>query len=103
MLEKYLKELELREENYITHSTRFFNLNFGYSTQQKKTTALALEKLFKKPDTNSSEDLLGLRQSYPALSNGRLGQLFNYCKSTLNATRAREEIAVPIRNAAMSR
>lgn len=91
VLKKYLEELEVREENNITHTTRLFNHNFGYSTQQKKTAALALEKLFNEHDLFNSENLLALRQSYPALSNGRLGQLFSYCESTTQLTHVRED------------
>lgn len=102
VLEKYLKELELREENYIIHTTRFFKRNFGYSPQQKKTAALALQKLFKEPCLFNSDDFLDLKQSYPALSNGRLGQLFSYCESTIKLAFASEENASPIRNFSMT-
>lgn len=81
LLEKYLEGISDRKAQNITHTTRFFNHNFGYSTQQKEIAALKLKEILETglEEPEPVKDLISLKQSYPALSNGRLGRLFNLC------------------------
>ncbi|MFZ0218869.1 MAG: hypothetical protein WAL30_01500 [Candidatus Aquirickettsiella sp.] len=74
LLEKYLADLSGREEKNITHTTKFFGCNFGYSTEQKKDAALALKTAL----VQSSSDLLSLKKQFPALRNRRLGLITTF-------------------------
>ncbi len=82
LLEKYLD----RKAQGITHTTTFptgfFTYNSGYSTQEKEIAAFKLKEILEtgleEPDL--LKNLGSLKQSHSsALSNGRLGCLFDLC------------------------
>jgi hypothetical protein len=90
-LENYLADLANRKEQNITHTTRFFKFNFGYSTQEKITTAQKLKTTLEK--SNAINSLLSLKKAYPALNNGRLGHLFQiYCQLASNEALVSDEL-----------
>ncbi|WP_342227162.1 hypothetical protein [Rickettsiella endosymbiont of Rhagonycha lignosa] len=79
LLNKYLADLARRKEQHITHLTKFFGCNFGYSTDEKEVAARELKTTLEKSGT--IDHLLSLKKLYPALKNGRLGQLFaTFCE-----------------------
>jgi hypothetical protein len=81
LLEKYLAGISDRKAQGITHTTKFFQYNCGYSTQKKEDAALKLREILATglEESESRKNLIDLKQSHPALSNGRLGRLCDLC------------------------
>lgn len=94
LLDKYLEGLH-RKAQHITHGTHFLMYKFGYSTQQKEIAALKLKDFLETglQEPEPVKDLTRLKQSYPALRDGRLGQLFNLCHQVASDEKALAEVS----------
>jgi hypothetical protein len=96
-LEKYLADLYIRKEKNITHTTRFFKLNFGFSTQKKINAALALKEALTLEGTQQWNRLVTLSYD-PIFDNGRLGKVFvNYYQLAYDAANNNNDEQVAIR------
>ncbi len=74
-LEKYLADLYSREAENITHTTRFFKINFGFSTQAKIKAALKLKDALTLEGSAQFNHLREL-SCLSIFDNGRLGKVF---------------------------
>jgi hypothetical protein len=74
LLITYSEELNTRQDQNITHTTRFFSLPCGYSTSKKIAAVEALHC-----NTKTVKSLKNISKT-PGLKNGRLGRLFSAYK-----------------------
>jgi hypothetical protein len=76
----YSAELTTRKNKNITYTSQFFKQPVGYTTNEKEEALQALIEVIKNsPDNEKTEKVKSLKISHPALSNGRLSQLFKAC------------------------
>jgi len=79
----YQEELNDRKVKGVICITKFWRLNFGYTTSQKQEAVDVLKRNLTQ-NSRSSKDLVNLKKLYPALGNARLGKLCDALGTTLN-------------------
>ena len=83
LLKEYLGDFRPKKEQGLTHAIGCFfkNYSFGHSIKEKQRAALELQTVLeaKKQPAELIKSLTHLKREHPALSHGRLGDLFDVC------------------------